>query len=113
MASTRFATKDNLVDLAEGCKATYEPIDAAIVRDASYVHTDANFTQAEKTKLAGIEAGATAGGGTYTLTQDATDGHVLTFAGTDGSSTTITTEDTTYDAITSAEVDSIVANAFA
>lgn len=28
--------------------------------DASYVHTDTNFTQAEKTKLGGIEAGAEA-----------------------------------------------------
>ena len=29
-----------------------------LVQDASYVHTDENFTSAEKTKLAGIEAGA-------------------------------------------------------
>ena len=31
---------------------------ANIVQDASYVHTDENFTSAEKTKLAGIAAGA-------------------------------------------------------
>lgn len=31
---------------------------ANLVQDASYVHTDENFTSAEKTKLAGIEAGA-------------------------------------------------------
>lgn len=29
-----------------------------LVQDASYVHTDENFTSAEKTKLSGIEAGA-------------------------------------------------------
>lgn len=29
-----------------------------LVQDASYVHTDENFTSAEKTKLAGIESGA-------------------------------------------------------
>lgn len=31
---------------------------ANLVQDANYVHTDENFTSAEKTKLAGIEAGA-------------------------------------------------------
>ena len=31
---------------------------ANLVQDASYVHTDENFTSAEKSKLAGIEAGA-------------------------------------------------------
>lgn len=31
---------------------------ANLVQDASYVHTDENFTSAEKTKLSGIEAGA-------------------------------------------------------
>ena len=34
--------------------------DANIVSDASYVHTDNNYTTTEKNKLAGIEAGATA-----------------------------------------------------
>lgn len=34
--------------------------DANIVSDASYVHTDNNYTTTEKSKLAGIEAGATA-----------------------------------------------------
>ena len=33
--------------------------DSDFVSDASYVHTDSNFTAAEKTKLAGIAAGAT------------------------------------------------------
>jgi len=32
--------------------------DSNFVSDASYVHTDENFTSAEKTKLSGIEAGA-------------------------------------------------------
>jgi hypothetical protein len=32
--------------------------DSNYVSDANYVHTDANYTQSEKTKLAGIEAGA-------------------------------------------------------
>lgn len=32
--------------------------DSNYVSDASYVHTDANFTSAEKTKLSGIETGA-------------------------------------------------------
>lgn len=38
----------------------YEPADATIVKDASYVHTDNNYTSTEKTKLSTIEAGATA-----------------------------------------------------
>lgn len=33
---------------------------ANLVQDANYVHTDSNFTAAEKTKLAGIASGATA-----------------------------------------------------
>ena len=33
---------------------------ANLVQDASYVHTDSNFTAAEKTKLAGVETGAEA-----------------------------------------------------
>lgn len=37
-------------------KGTFE----TFVQDASYVHTDSNYTAAEKTKLAGIEAGAEA-----------------------------------------------------
>lgn len=32
----------------------YEPADATIVKDASYVHTDNNYTTTEKTKLAGV-----------------------------------------------------------
>lgn len=34
--------------------------DDNVVKDASYVHTDNNYTTAEKTKLSGIEAGAEA-----------------------------------------------------
>lgn len=52
--SARFADKANLKDLFAGLKSKYEPKDATIVRDASYVHTDANFTQAEKEKLGDI-----------------------------------------------------------
>ena len=39
---------------------TVQAYDANIVSDASYVHTDNNYTTTEKNKLAGIEAGATA-----------------------------------------------------
>jgi microcystin-dependent protein len=39
---------------------TVQAYDANIVSDAAYVHTDNNYTTAEKSKLAGIEAGATA-----------------------------------------------------
>jgi hypothetical protein len=63
---------------------TYEPADATILRDAdigvnvqaynantvsdaSYVHTDNNYTTAEKDKLAGIEAGATENSSDATL----------------------------------------------
>jgi hypothetical protein len=59
MASKRFADKQNLKDVVGGLKAKFEPKDATIVKDGAYVHTDSNFTSAEKTKLAGIEEGAT------------------------------------------------------
>lgn len=39
---------------------TVQAYDANIVSDATYVHTDNNYTTAEKSKLAGVEAGATA-----------------------------------------------------
>ena len=39
---------------------TVQAHDADIVSDAAYVHTDNNYTTAEKSKLAGVEAGATA-----------------------------------------------------
>ena len=39
---------------------TVQAYDADIVSDAAYVHTDNNYTTAEKSKLAGVEAGATA-----------------------------------------------------
>lgn len=35
-----------------------EAYDATIVKDASYVHTDNNYTTAEKTKLSGVATGA-------------------------------------------------------
>jgi len=41
-------------------KGAFETKDATIVKDASYVHTDNNYTTAEKTKLSGIETGAEA-----------------------------------------------------
>ena len=37
---------------------SYEPSDSTIVKDASYVHTDNNYTTTEKNKLSGIESGA-------------------------------------------------------
>lgn len=39
---------------------TVQPYNANTVVDSSYVHTDNNYTSAEKTKLLGIETGATA-----------------------------------------------------
>ena len=39
---------------------TVQAYDASIVSDGAYVHTDNNYTTAEKSKLAGVEAGATA-----------------------------------------------------
>jgi hypothetical protein len=57
--------------------------DANIVSDASYVHTDNNYTTTEKNKLAGIEAGAT-GDQTASeirvLVESATDSNVFTDA---------------------------------
>ena len=38
---------------------TVQAYDANIVSDGAYVHTDNNYTTAEKSKLAGVEAGAT------------------------------------------------------
>lgn len=38
---------------------TVQPYNAATVVDAAYVHTDNNFTTAEKTKLAGLSGGST------------------------------------------------------
>ena len=37
---------------------TVQPYNANTVIDGSYVHTDNNYTTAEKSKLAGIQAGA-------------------------------------------------------
>lgn len=52
--SERFATVANLIEIAGGIKSSYEPKDSSIVRDASYVHTDENYTSTDKAKLAGI-----------------------------------------------------------
>lgn len=46
------------VDVTVPTKLTDLTNDGNFVQDASYVHTDSNFTAAEKTKLSGIEAGA-------------------------------------------------------
>jgi hypothetical protein len=54
--STRFADKANLKTLFAGLKAKYEPKDATIVKDASYVHTDTNYSSTDKSKLDGITA---------------------------------------------------------
>lgn len=49
--------------------------DANYVKDASYVHTDSNFTADEKTKLAGIDANANKT--TVTTTISSTDGNPI------------------------------------
>lgn len=54
--STRFADKASLKALFAGLKAKYEPKDATIVRDGSYVHTDTNYSSTDKSKLDGITA---------------------------------------------------------
>ncbi len=66
--------------------------DANIVSDASYVHTDNNYTTAEQSKLAGIEAGAndyvhpiTDGSLHVPATELINDGKVLTAGSTAGS----------------------------
>ena len=56
--SNRFATSENLMEFAAAIKERYEPKDDAIVHDDGYVHTDSNYTAAEKTKLNGIATGA-------------------------------------------------------
>ena len=54
--TAKFATKANTTDLPT--KLTDLTNDGNFVQDANYVHTDNNFTSAEKTKLNGIAAGA-------------------------------------------------------
>ena len=58
--SIRRADKANLKDLFAGLKAKYEAKDATIVHDPSYVHTDNNFSDADKSKLDGVSTGAEA-----------------------------------------------------
>ena len=53
------AAADDILQPSE-IGVTVQAYDADIVSDASYVHTDNNYTTTEKNKLAGIEAGATA-----------------------------------------------------
>lgn len=54
MASKRFADLANLKTLFAGLKGKYEPKDSTIVKDASYVHTDENYSTTDKSKLDGI-----------------------------------------------------------
>lgn len=49
--------------------------DGSFVTDASYVHTDNNYTLSEKEKLAGVEAGANKT--TVTTTISSTDGNAV------------------------------------
>ena len=55
---TTLTVTDKAVDVTVPTKTSDLTNDSDFVSDASYVHTDANYTEAEKTKLAGIEAGA-------------------------------------------------------
>jgi hypothetical protein len=50
--------KDKTVDITVPTKLTELTNDGNFVKDASYVHTDNNYTSEEKTKLAGVETGA-------------------------------------------------------
>lgn len=54
MATKRYVTYEDALALATEANGKYEAKDATIVRDASYVHTDNNFTTTEKTKLSNI-----------------------------------------------------------
>lgn len=54
------------VDIAVPTKISDLTNDSDFVEDASYVHTDNNYTSTEKNKLAGIASGATANTGTVT-----------------------------------------------
>lgn len=67
-SDTKFPTSKAAKDYADGIKATVEAEiptktselanDSDFVSDASYVHTDNNYTTTEKSKLSGIAAGA-------------------------------------------------------
>lgn len=60
--TTRYVSSVNgsygAVTISVPTKLTDLTNDGNFVQDASYVHTDKNYTNAEKTKLSGIEAGA-------------------------------------------------------
>ena len=56
------------IDVAVPTKTSDLTNDDSVVKDASYVHTDNNYTSAEKTKLSGIEAGAQVNPGVATTT---------------------------------------------
>ena len=55
---TALTVTNKAVDVTVPTKLTDLTNDGNFVQDASYVHTDSNFTAAEKTKLAGIAEGA-------------------------------------------------------
>lgn len=58
MAEYKYVTKENLAAVVTGLGDKFEAKDASIVKDASYVHTDNNFTDALAAKLGNIDAGA-------------------------------------------------------
>ena len=55
MATQRFVTYADALAIANEAHGRYEAKDATIVRDASYVHTDNNFTSALKASLEALE----------------------------------------------------------
>jgi len=56
---------------------TVQAYDANIVSDATYVHTDNNYTTAEKSKLAGVETGANNYSFPYSVSQSSTANSVV------------------------------------
>lgn len=55
---TANASEDKSIDITVPTKTSELTNDSNLVVDADYVHTDNNFTAAEKTKLAGVATGA-------------------------------------------------------
>lgn len=58
MATIKQVITNAITWVAKISKESFEPKDSTIVKDASYVHTDNNYTSGEKTKLGGIAEGA-------------------------------------------------------
>lgn len=56
--ATNYVTKDNMKTIVAGLGEKFEGKDATIVKDAAYVHTDNNFTDALAAKLGSIESDA-------------------------------------------------------